>query len=89
MATDPNSPDVIMVPVTRHDVVVKLEDIMTQLTQTGDHLIRARVSTAADPQVAKLLLKFTDLVRQLKDVVDEINKIDPNLFASKRGPPPP
>lgn len=87
MATD-NSSQVIMVPVKRYDVTLTLDDIMTPLTRTGGHLTKGRVGKALDPEVAQLLHKFTDLVTQLKDVVNQLNQIDPSLLASKAGPPP-
>jgi hypothetical protein len=87
MATD-QSPQVIMVPVKRYDVNLTLDDILTPLTQTSGHVARAPLGKTLDPEVAQLLRKFTDLVTQLKDVVNQINKIDPSLLAPKAGPPP-
>ena len=87
MATD-QSPQVIMVPVKRYDVNLTLDDILTPLTQTSGHVARAPLGKALDPEVAQLLRKFTDLVTQLKDVVNQINKIDPSLLAPRAGPPP-
>ena len=77
-----------MVPVKRYDINLTLDDILTPLTQTGSHVARARQGKALDPETAQLLRKFTDLVTQLKDVVNQINQIDPSLLAPKAGPPP-
>jgi hypothetical protein len=84
-----DSPQVQWVEVKRYDVTLSLDDILTPLTQTSTHLNTAGiVSSTTDPRVAELMQKFTDLVTQLKDVVAQINAIDPNLLASKPGPPP-
>jgi hypothetical protein len=88
MSTD-DTPQVIMVPVKRYDVVLTLDDILTPLTQTAASLSAAgMIGTDADPQVAEHLQRFTDLVTQLQDVVGRINQLDPSLLASKLGPPP-
>ena len=84
-----DTPQVTMVPVKRYDVTLTMDDILTPLTQTTTHLNTAGiVGAATDPEVAQLLQKFNDLVSQLKDVVSQINQIDPTLLASKAGPPP-
>jgi hypothetical protein len=89
MSTDDATPQITMVPVKRYDVTLTLDDILTPLTETATHLNSAGlVRTAVDPDVAQHLQTFTDLVSQLKDVVAQINQIDPNLLASKPGPPP-
>ena len=89
MSTD-DTPQVTMVPVKRYDVVLSMDDILTPLSQTTTHLNNAGiVGAATDPEVAQLLQRFNDLVSQLKDVVNQINQIDPSLLASKPGPPPP
>ena len=86
-------PDVVMIPVKRYDVSLTLEDILVPLTQTANHLTQAgqtqpELRAALDPAVAPLLQRFTDLVTQLKEVVEQINQTDPNMLASKPGPPP-
>jgi hypothetical protein len=84
-----DTPQVIMIPVKRYDVVLTLDDILTPLTQTAASLNQAGlIGAAVDPEVAEHLQRFTDLVTQLKDVVNQINQIDPSLLASKPGPPP-
>ena len=76
-----------MVEVKRYDVTLTLDDILTPLTQTVGNLHAAGMVTA-DSEVAQHLQTFNDLVTQLKEVVGHINSIDPNLLASKPGPPP-
>ena len=84
-----DTPQVTMVPVKRYDVTLTMDDILTPLTQTTTHLNTAgMVGAATDPEVAQLLQRFNELVSQLKDVVTQINQIDPTLLASKAGPPP-
>jgi hypothetical protein len=84
-----DTPQIIMVPVKRYDVVLTLDDILTPLTQTAASLTTAgMLGPGADPQIAQHLQQFTDLVTQLKDVVGRINQIDASLLASKPGPPP-
>jgi hypothetical protein len=88
MSTDDTS-HVTMVPVKRYDVTLTMDDILTPLAQTTTHLnTTGIVSAATDPEVTELLQRFNDLVSQLKDVVNQINQIDPSLLASKPGPPP-
>jgi len=88
MATD-DTPQVIMVPVKRYDITLTLDDILTPLTQTASNLALAAAPGAAlDPEVVQHLQTFTSLVNQLKDVVSQINQIDPSLLASRPGPPP-
>jgi hypothetical protein len=84
-----DTPQIIMVPVKRYDVVLTLDDILTPLTQTAASLNAAgMIGAGVDPQIAQHLQEFTDLVTQLKDVVGRINQIDASLLASKPGPPP-
>ncbi len=88
MSTD-DTPQITMVPVKRYDVTLTMDDILTPLSQTTTHLnVAGIVGGATDPEVAQLLERFNDLVAQLKDVVSQINQIDPSLLASKPGPPP-
>ena len=49
---------------------------------------RTAPGAALDPEVVQHLQTFTNLVTQLKDVVSQINQIDPSLLASRPGPPP-
>jgi len=86
MSTD-NTPDVIMVEVKKYDVNLSMDDLITPLTQTVGNLHAAGMVTS-DSEVAQHLQTFNDLVSQLKDVVGNINSIDPTLLASKPGPPP-
>jgi hypothetical protein len=87
MATD-NTPQVTMVPVKRYDVSLTLDDILNPLTQTASRVAQAAPGAALDPEVAQHLQTFSELVNQLKDVVTQINSIDPNLLASKPASPP-
>ena len=92
MTTD-NPENVVMVLVKRYDVTVTLEQILEPLARTASQLTQAgqtqpEFKTALDPEIAPHLQAFTDLVGQLKDVVGRINAADPNLLASKPGPPP-
>lgn len=79
---------VILVPVKRYDVTLTLNDILIPLTQTAANLSQARTGAVMDPHVAEHLQRFTDLVTQIKDVVAQIDQIDPSLLASRPGPPP-
>lgn len=87
MSTDDTS-EVIMVPVTQHEVTLSLSDILTPLTQTAANLAQAGYESVQDPEVAAHLENFTNLVTQLQDVVGRINEKDASLLASKPGPPP-
>jgi hypothetical protein len=90
MSTDADkSPQITMVPVKRYDVTLTLDDILTPLTQTTTHLNTAGlIAEPENPDTAQLLQRFTELVSELKEVVNQINQIDPSLLASKPGPPP-
>jgi hypothetical protein len=82
-----------MVPVKRYDVTLTLDDILTPLKETASQLARAgqrepTLAAALDPQIVLHLQRFTELVTELSEVVARINQVDPNLLASKRGPPP-
>jgi len=89
MSTDDATPQITMVPVKRYDVNLTLDDILTPLTQTASRLnTGGTVGAAMDPAVAQHLQTFNDLVTQLKDVVAQINQIDPSLLASKPATPP-
>ena len=83
-----DTPQVTMVQVKRYDITITLDDILTPLAQTAANLTQGRVGAALDPEVAQHLQTFTDLVTQLRDVVQKLNAIDPSLLASKPGPPP-
>lgn len=85
--SDTPSPQVQMVEVKRYDITLSLGDILAPLTQTVGNLQAAGMVTP-DSEVAKHLQTFNDLVTQLHEVVGHINSIDPNLLASKPGPPP-
>ena len=82
-----DTPQVQMVEVKRHDITLSLADILAPLTQTVGNLQAAGMVTAGS-EVAQHLQRFNDLVTQLHEVVGHINSIDPNLLASKPGPPP-
>jgi hypothetical protein len=86
MSTD-DTPEVIKVEVKKYNVTLSLDDLISPLTQTVDNLHAAGMVTP-DSEVAQHLQTFNDLMSQLKDVVGNINTIDPNLLASKPGPPP-
>ena len=92
MAT--NEPQRITVPVKRYDINLSLDDILTPLTRTSAALTLAAhqrlpgFAAAAQPETAQLLHRFTQLVAELREVVDRINQIDPSLLASKPGPRP-
>ena len=85
--SDTPGPQVQMVEVKRYDITLSLGDILAPLTQTVGNLQNAGMVTA-DSEVAQHLQTFNDLVSQLHEVVGHINSIDPNLLASKPGPPP-
>jgi hypothetical protein len=88
MSTNDATPQIKMVSVKRYDINLTLDDILTPLTQTAAQVNTGRVGAALDPEVAQHLQTFTDLVSQLKDVVAQINQIDPTVLASKSAPPP-
>lgn len=75
-----DSPEVVQVPVRRHDVNLTLEDIMTPLTQAGSMRVQAKAAEATDPRLTELLQKFSELAGQLKDVASQINQIDPTFL---------
>jgi hypothetical protein len=85
--SDAPTPQVQMVEVKRYDITLSLGDILAPLTQTVGSLQAAGMVTAGS-EVAQHLQTFNDLVTQLHEVVGHINSIDPNLLASKPGPPP-
>ena len=88
MSEQDNTPDITMVPVTKHEVVLSLDDLLDPLTRTAENLNRAGLGRVNDPEVAEQLQEFTQLVTQLKEVGTRINVMDPDLLASKRGLPP-
>jgi hypothetical protein len=85
--SDAPTPQVQMVEVKRYDITLSLGDILAPLTQTVGNLQAAGMVTAGS-EAAQHLQTFNDLVTQLHEVVGHINSIDPNLLASKPGPPP-
>jgi len=92
MSTE-DRPNIVMVPVPRVEVTLTLDDILTPLIQTASQLAQAgqtqaEFRAALDPQVTQHLQRFTELVTELREVVQRINQVDPSLLASKRGPPP-
>ena len=100
MSTD-DTPQITMIEVPRHDVTLQMEDIIEPLAQTAARFAAAPQAsiqaagaqlqaTAAEPspELVQHLQTFNDLVSQLRDVVNKINQINPNLLASKPGPPP-
>jgi hypothetical protein len=82
-----DSPYVQMVEVKRYDISLTLEDILNPLIQTASRVTQAAPGAALDPEVAQHLQRFTELVTQLKDVVTQINSINPSLLASTPTPP--
>ena len=79
MSTNDDTPQVKMVTVTRYDVNLSLEDILTPLTQTAASLTQAQAAPgvapapAMDPTMVQQLQRLSDLASQLKDVVTQIN----------------
>ena len=77
-----DDPEVVQVPVRRHDVNLTLDDIMTPLTQASSRLAQpGAAAEAMDPRLTELLQKFGELAGQLKDVASQINQIDPTFLA--------
>jgi hypothetical protein len=84
----PPRPTVVQVPVPRHDINISLQDILTPLIQLSrqPHVAEA---VASAPDVQPHLVQLGELARQLRDVVQRINEINPNLLAPtpQRRPP--
>jgi hypothetical protein len=85
--------EIVMVQVPRVAVTLTLEDILNPLIETSSQLMAAgqtqpEFSAALRPEVTQHLQRFTELVTELRDVVQRINDADPSLLASKPGPPP-
>lgn len=76
---DDETPEVTMVPVKRYDVNVTLDEILTPLVEMSNR----QVPTATGAQMTQLephLRRLSELARQLKEVVGEINQIHPALL---------
>ncbi|QBR72455.1 hypothetical protein CU048_15495 [Beijerinckiaceae bacterium] len=76
---DDETPEVTMVPVKRYDVNVTLDEILTPLVEISNR----QVPTATGIQMTQLephLQKLSDLAKQLKEVVGQINEIHPALL---------
>jgi hypothetical protein len=86
-AADP--PKVIQVPVKRYDINLTLDDILTPLTQMSARLsAQAKAAYAPGSDVHQHVQQLSELARQLKDVIDRINKADPSLLAPTNPEPP-
>jgi uncharacterized protein Yka (UPF0111/DUF47 family) len=88
MTTD-DVPEVVMVPVRRYDINLTLDDIISPLEQTASSLIEARSVSTTDPRLAEHLQKLSELASQLKQVVNQVNQIDPTLLAPSPTERPP
>jgi len=87
MATD-DTPELIQVPVKRYDVNLTLDDILGPLMQLSTRRTQ-EVSATASPELDQHLQQLSDLARQLQELVNRINEIDPVLLApTKRRDPP-
>jgi hypothetical protein len=64
-------------------VSLSLQDILTPLLQFSSqpHVAQA---AAANPELQQHTTQLTDLARQLRDIVDRLNAIDPSLLATGR-----
>lgn len=86
MSSDP-TPEVVQVPVTRYDVNLTLDDILTPLAQKGVSPPPAGQGATTNPELAQHLQTLSTLAGQLKDVVGKINQLDPTvLSATQRRP---
>ena len=80
MADD--KPDVIMVPVKRHDVSLSIEDIMTPLTAFArqTHVGQAVSASSVMQQHAANL---SGLAQQVLDVAKQIDLINPGILSPR------
>jgi hypothetical protein len=82
-------PQVIQVPVKKHEVNLTLDDFVTALSEKTRSLAQAGPGAAPDPEVVQHLQQLSELASQLKDVVSHINQIDPTLLTRlKQGQSP-
>ena len=81
-------PQVIQVPVKKHEVNLTLDDFLTALSEKTGSL--AQAGAAPNPEVVQHLKQLNTLASQLKDVVSHINQIDPTLLTrlkQQKSPP--
>jgi hypothetical protein len=79
MAAD--DPNVVMVPVTRHDVNLSIEDIMKPLTAFANQP-RVAQAAAAMPDVQQHAAQLAGLAQQVLDVANRLKAVEPSLLSS-------
>jgi hypothetical protein len=77
----PTTSQVVMVPVTKHEVSLALEDILTPLTQLHTQAHIAAL-VGVHPELGPHLQQVGTLASQLRDVISRINAIEPKVLAS-------
>jgi hypothetical protein len=87
MMPEDETPEVVMVPVKRYDVNLTIDDILTPLADIKSRL-DSSAAGADSPQLEPHLLRLSELASQLKEVVGQINRINPDVLTSlgKRRP---
>jgi hypothetical protein len=81
--SEQETPDIVEVQVTRHDINLTFDDILKPLMQISPATVKSASGNAIDPNAAQHLKTLGDLATQMKDVVDRINGIDPSLLTAE------
>jgi hypothetical protein len=79
--TEDRPPEVMMVPVERHDVNLTFDDLLTPLADSTDETIIARGLAPESPALARLA-ELRSLAGRLRDLGREIDQLDPTVLRS-------
>lgn len=75
-------------PAKRYDVNITFDDFVNALNEKTRGLAQTGPGAAADPESAQYMQKLTELAVRLRQVVDQVNQVDPTLLAPPPGQPP-
>ncbi len=78
MAND--APNVVQVPVPKHDVNLTIQDIMTPLTAFAQQAHVAQAALSA-PEVQQHANELEGLAKQVLDVTGRLNAVAPHLLS--------
>jgi hypothetical protein len=74
-------PDTVMVPVRKYKVEMTWDDVLTPLIHATAAQASLAEGEAQHPELSRHVEKLRELAGQLKDTVNEINRLNPTLLS--------
>jgi ABC-type transporter Mla subunit MlaD len=71
------------VPAEKIDISYSLHDVLSAAAREAAGRSTPDPSATVDPNLAALLQQLNDLSKQIQDVMNQINQIDPTILGGK------